>query len=328
MSNYDLLVSLDETRLNLVISQVYGSPSARPLFSGAQSGEQSGINYTLNWSVNAAPTISLRPPSPEEWGRAAKAGGVSVAPQSSAAFIAIIPSLTIKLSTGDAGVDGTWPVEAICTAEVPPNGRLSINALALLLDLSQMSPLDQVIIVQLLVPQILGMLRSALSGIQIPALNFGGISLASPVVDIQNGRLLTAFNLAGRGTPAIGDGPFPDRSFFALLSPNLVQCAVDHLVQTNIQGQTFNTSGSEGAGGFSANYSVWGRIAGISASTTTNATTLRANVSVEMSASGGINVPVLGPILDPNTYKPIIDPNTYKPIIDPNTYKHLDPTSW
>ena len=314
MSAYDLLIGINEGRLDVIMSQVYASPALRKsLFSGTQTGSYTGINFTVTWSLGAAPTISLRSPTPTEWTESIQAGGSPVAPQSGA-FIVNLSSLSVKLVASGETVDTTVPVKAICTVATH-GSALSIAALSVIVNLSNSSPLDKYMISNVLVPNILAMLSKALSAIHIPNLSFAGISLTPPVVEILNGYLLTAFNLVQDGTPSIGSVPIPTGDpFFALLSRQLTQSVVDYEVRTNLQGQQFHKNGSEGGGGFSADYSAVGAIASISASTTSNPQKLHVNVSLNMSASAGISTPIDAIIGGLETAgKAIINPDTWNP---------------
>ena len=307
MSNYDLLVGMHQDRLNLIANQVYASDSLRKsLFSGSESGNYSGTAYSLHWSVDAAPKLSLRTPTTAEWSQAIKADGNTVAPQSGA-FIVELSKLSIKLTTNSTdNIDTTIPVTAICTATADGT-TLSVKALAVIVNLSQATAFDQFIISKVLVPAILNMLNQVLAGVQIPQISFAGISLTPPVVEINNGYLLTAFNLVKDGTPSIGNAALPTDSFFMLLSNELVQSTVDYEVRTNIQGQKYSQTGSESAAGFSANYHVWGQIKSISVTTTSNPVKLHANASLTMSASAGIDTPVnkvIDTITNPDTWNP------------------------
>ncbi len=313
MSTYDLLIGVNEARLNGILSQVYGSPQLRQsLFSGSESGDYSGLAFQVKWSVEAAPSLSLRAPTPEEWTAAIKEGGTPAPPQSGT-FIAGLSSLSIQLDASGQKLNTTVPVKAICTIAAA-GGSMSIAALAVIVNLSQASDLDRYMISNVMVPRILAMLTKALSGIAIPQVNVAGISMTPPVVGITNGYLLTAFNLVQDGTPSTANVAIPADPFFVLLSRQLVQSAVDYQVRTNLQGKQFDQSGSEGGGGFSAEYSAHGTIQGISVSTTPNPLALRANVTLSMSASAGITTPI-GAIVGglEEAGKRIIDPDTWNP---------------
>lgn len=313
MGKYDVLIGVNEARLNAIMAQVYNSAQLRQsLFTGSQSGNYSGIPCQVNWSVGAAPTLSLQTPTPDEWNASIKGGGAPATPQAGA-FIVNLSSLSVKLNAAGESVDTTVPVKTICTIAAA-GGSLSFSALGVIVNLSQASDMDKYMISNVLVPEILAMLTKALSGIAIPRITIGSISLTPPVVGIANGNLLTAFNQVQFGTPSVDGVAIPGDPFFVLLSQAMIQSAVDHEVRSNLQGKTFDQGGSEGGGGFSAEYSVHGVIQGISVSTTPNPTTLHANVSLGMSASAGINTPI-GVVIGglETAGKKIIDPDTWNP---------------
>ncbi|WP_424101143.1 hypothetical protein [Moorena producens] len=315
MSNYDLLVGLNQDKLNLITQQAYSSDTLKKsLFVGGESGQYSGMNYTLNWVIGSPPTLSLRSPTSAEWQKALKEDGKTVAPQSGA-FIVDIQKLSLKLNTdpNNQNLDTTIPVQAICTARAS-GSALTIKALAVIVNLSGSTELDRFVISKVLIPGLLRVLNKTLAGIQLPQLSFSGISLTPPVVDIKNQYLLAGFNLVKDGTPSIGNAKIPSDPFFLLLSNELVQSVVSYEVRNNIQGQEFNQSGSEGAAGFSANYHVWGKIRGLSVSTTSNPVKLHADASIDMSASAGIDTP-LGDVIDvaKDVGDVITNPDTWNP---------------
>lgn len=306
MSNYDALIGVNEARLNGILAQVFASPQLRQsVFIGGQAGNYSGVDFRVNWTLNAAPTLSLRPPTLQEWQASIKGGGSPATPQAGA-FIVNLSSLTVKLDATGQTLDTTVPVTAICTIAISGT-TISFTALGIIVNLSQASDLDKYMISNVLVPEILAMLTKALSGVAIPKINIAGIPLTPPVVGITHGYLLTAFNLGQFGTPSVENVAIPGDPFFALLSQRMLQTAVDFEVRSNLQGKTFDKSGSEGGGGFSAGYSVHGEIQRIAVSVTPNPTVLHANVSLGMSASAGINTPVgeiINKIIDPDTWNP------------------------
>ncbi|MCY4045403.1 MAG: hypothetical protein OXE99_10005 [Cellvibrionales bacterium] len=291
MSHYDLLVGLSETKLNLMIQQAYDSESLKDsLFSGGESGSFTGMSYNLNWQVKTAPTLVLGAPSNDDWSQAIKEDGQTIAPQSGA-FMVDISALSLKLVTVAENLDTTIPVKAICAASVNGNA-LSIEAKAVIVNLSNATAMDKFVISKVLIPGLLKMLNQTLSGLKIPELNFAGISLTAPVVEMKSGYLLAAFNLVKDGTPSVGDVAIPSDAFFALMSQELVQNVVNYEVQHNVQGKKFDKSGSEGAAGFSANYHAWGKIESLSVKTTSNPLKLNASADLSMSASAGIDTPL------------------------------------
>jgi hypothetical protein len=306
MGNYDLLVGLNGDQLNLITNKVYASQSQ--LFSGNNSGNWNSVQYTVNWSIGAAPTVVLRAPTAAEWSSAIKKDGSVAAPQGSGAFIVNLSNVNVQISAAGQTPSLANNAAIICTV-VSQNGALSFNPLAVVVNLSQQTPFDQFVLSSILIPGLLNAVGGSVVGIQLPQLAPAGIAFTPPAVDVSGGYLVAAFNMTSSGAPSVPQDQPPGDPFFALLSPGLVQAAVSFEVQTNVQGQQFNKSGSQGAGGFNANYSVWGKIDGLAVSTTADPLTLSAAASIEMSASAGIDLGFLGPIVSvPGTVIHALDP--------------------
>lgn len=287
--SYDLLVGMNAGKLNQAISQIYTNNNIRQnLFKGSQSGNYSGTAYSLNWDVQSAPQVELRPPTADEWSNSIKGDGTVAAPSDNA-FIVNLPQLAIDLQANPP-LKTTVPVKAICVAKAQ-GSSLSITSLAVIINISGASDFDKYLIRYILVPAVLNVVNKTLRGLNIPAPSFGGISLTPPAVNVQNGYLLMSFNLVQSGAPSFG-GNIPNDPFFILMSPQLCQFAANYGVKNLVQGKNFSSGGSKGGGGFSASYSVVAVVNNASVSTTPDPTTLNAGISLSMSASAGIDLPL------------------------------------
>lgn len=325
--NYDLLTGFNQDKLNQIIAKVYSTPNLKStLFTGSEFGSEMGVSYTLNWAVEAAPTVSLTSPTSDNWANAIGVNGVSVAAKEGA-FLVNLSTLKINIDAGDQKLDTTIPVQAIALAG-NSGANLQITTLGVIIDLSKASTLDKAIITSALVPAVLKMLNKSLSGIEIPQLSFSGVTLTAPVVEAKDGYILAAFNLTKDGAPSIGTVPAQNTPFFAIVSRELAQFVSDYQVQTNIQGQKFDQSGKESGGGFSAEYAVHGQIKSIRVAVTSDPIVMQASASLAMSASAGVSTPV-GYVIDAagNVVKEVgkVVEDVGKAIINPDTW---NPAKW
>lgn len=296
MAKIDLLIGINADRLNQIINQAFSNQAMRAhFFTGTQGGVFQSVNYTANWQLQSVPSVELRTPTQDEWNQSIKADGNRALPVANA-FITNLNDLSISLTLAGATKQTSTSVKAICTASVNGN-TTSISALAVIVDLSGCAPFDLFITKTFIIPNVLTSVTSTLSGINVQPPSISGINLTPPTVAIQNNALLLAFNLVQDSQPDLTGFVAPSQPFFILASQDLMQAAVNYVVTNNIQGKSFSKSGSDGALGFSGEYSANGNVNGISVNTTNNPTQLHANVNFSLSASAGISTP-LGYIIE------------------------------
>lgn len=316
-TNYDLLTGVREDKLNAVIAQAYGKPALRKsLFKGQRSGDVMGLAYTLRWEVKSTPTIVLRAPSSTDWLAAINRKGKISTPQGGG-FLVKIDALHINLKSGPDKLDTTIPVSAIATAAMR-GSKLSLTTQGVIVNLAGLSADDREIITVAFIPEVLDMLDATLRGLRIPQQSFGGQRMSAPVIEARDGFLLTAFNLLKDGTPSIGKAALENAPFFVRVSPELLRLGTDSMVRNKIAGKDFNQHGREPKrgrlAGFKAQYTVHGVVQDIRALPMRNPLAMRAEASLSMNASAGVDTPA-AVVVDKleNVGKKIIDPDTWNP---------------
>jgi len=290
MSSIDLVIGLGADRLNTAIAALFQYQALREhLFSGNQNGEFEGVAYSVSYQINAAPTIELRPPTAQEWNSSIKAGG-NTAPPVGNAFLVNLSALNGDFKSGGSDKKASFSVKAVCSAG-HAGDKILLSAYSVILDLTALSPMDKFIVTGFLIPRILQGVNQLLAGLVIPTPSLPGVSLTPPSAAVLNNTLVVAYNLVNKGQPDFAAFPLPAKDFFVLMSQPLTQAAANYAATHNIQGQTFDKSGSQGGGGFSADYHVNGRVNNVQVQTTGDPVKLHATVDLSLQASAGINLP-------------------------------------
>lgn len=81
MSNFDVAICMDQGSLNQVINSIFNRQSLRAkLFNGSQSTTLAGVQVQVGWEVLVPPTVTLTPPSAEQWSSAVKRDGSTAQP--------------------------------------------------------------------------------------------------------------------------------------------------------------------------------------------------------------------------------------------------------
>jgi hypothetical protein len=292
MSNYDVAISIDQATLNRVIATAFGRQSLRSkLFSGRQTITFQGVQVTVGWEVQQVPTLSLTPPSTQQWQNAIKQDGGAAQPMQNA-FVVNIPQLKVTMENTSGKIEeATTSVEAICTISINAlNNKLSLDPVALVVDLSQASAFDKVIYRTFLIPQVLHMADSLLSDEQFPDIDFKGIRFGPAVLIVGTGRIVAIANLQGKPAPSAPPADsFPDGPLYILLSREAMQQVVSRGTQ-DLRGKRVSASGSRDFTVGKANYNVSLQFDSVSASLTNDLTVVNASLGVSVSASAGVDV--------------------------------------
>ncbi len=291
MSNFDIGICIDQTTLSGVIAALYARPSLKSqLFSGRQTIAIMGVNLTVGWDVQQAPTVSLNPPSAQQWQNAVKSDGSVPQPVENAFLVQFSQVRVEKQPDSGGAMATTTSFAAICTVSLT-NNALTITPMAVVIDLSQASEFDQVMYRMLIIPRVLNLVGTVLSGQQLPDIDFQGTRFGAAVLTVGNGQLTVVANLAGQPAPA---APAPDRlpggPFSILLSPQAMQQIANRGTR-DLQGKTTGTSGSQSFGIGTANYRANVRLDHVSATVSPgDPTTVNAAVGVAVSASAGVDI--------------------------------------
>jgi len=295
--SFDVAISLDEGTLNRIVAVLYARPGLRNgLFTGSRTATVLSEQVTVGWDVQAVPVVQLVPPTPEQWTAAVKGDGSTAPIPSTNAFLISFPRLSVtRTLPGGTVQQATVPVEAICTVGLR-NNQLVLDAEAAVVDLSQAPAFDRAFVYPVLIPEVLNMADSLVSGQQVPALSFGGLTFGDAALAVGGSRLVAVANLQGSPAPDAPDpASLPAGEFYVLLSSSaMTQVAAQGAA--GLQGKQGAASGSQGFGIGTASYQASATLTRVSATPTPDLTAVSAQVSVEVSASAGVDV--LGTIVN------------------------------
>ncbi len=299
MSNFDVAICMDQGSLNQVINSIFNRQSLRAkLFNGSQSTTLAGVQVQVGWEVLVPPTVTLTPPTAEQWSSSVKRDGSTAQPTGNA-FMVTFPQLhVLRTKSNGEQSEATTSVEAICTVAIV-NDRLSITPLAAIVNLSGATDFDTVIYKAIIIPQVLNMAGQMLAGEQIPAISFQGVSFGPLTLGVGGGRLIGVAALVGQPTPQPPDpGSLPGGApFYVLLSP----AALNQMASVGVQqmaGKGASTSGSQGFGIGSADYNASIRLDNASAGIDPgDLTMINAQVGISAAASAGITT-VVGQVIN------------------------------
>lgn len=291
MSSYDIAISMNETSVDRILSSLYGKPGIRnTIFKGTKTSTVMDVEVILGWDVLSPPTVSLYPPSPQQWKAAVKGDGDAPAPVTNA-FLVNFPKVQVSKKSTSGSADSTDKrIQAICTAKMQ-SGQLSIDAQAVIVDLAGASDLDSAIYRLVLIPQVLKVADSLFSDKQIPDVGYDGVSFGEPSIAVGSGRLVGVANLSGKSAPAAPDtASLPNGNFYVLLSRDAMAQIANNGV-AGLRGKSASTSGSKGFGLGDAKYDASVRLVTISVRLSDgNLTTIPADVQIQASASAGVDL--------------------------------------
>lgn len=292
MANADLVVGLQAGRLNSAIAQVYARPDIKSrLFRGSGDMSRDGVSVKVAWELSSAPQLAFRAPTTAEWNVSVAANGRKPR-QISDTFIVTLPNLKIKFTDRVSSKNRNVSLRLICRAKTLHRSA-SLEALAVIVDKNNFSDWDNFFWTMKVFPQIIKDGNTILSGFRIPAPSIPGVSLTAPTVDIVGNALVLSFNLSNQGQASIAGLSIPNKSFFTLLSQELAQRAINHVVTKDIQGESFSKSGNGPSFlGFKGGYRANARVDRINVKTTNNPLRLNCGVEIGMSASASVDTPV------------------------------------
>jgi hypothetical protein len=291
VSAFDVVICLGQQNLNKITVALHQRPGLRErLFKGNHSADVEGVQANVSWDVLQPPVFDLKPPSGSQWADAIRADGSAQTAPSANGFTVTLPALNVNMSSGSSPPTGTTTaVDVICTIGL--SGRIvSVVPLGVLIDLSNASPMDQLIYKQMLIPHLLAQINTMLSGEKIPKIDFRGLAFGNASLLVEGGRAVAAAFLEGNpGTPDVQAlRSAPPGAFYVLLGGNALQQVVQAGVQP-LRGQTKSVGGNASFGIGSANYSASLRLDSLNAQIRTP-TSLRVEANVTLAASAGVDV--------------------------------------
>ncbi|MGJ4788457.1 hypothetical protein [Leptospira koniambonensis] len=305
MSDYDLLINVNESVFNQALSSLYGKENLRnKLFKGTKSETYLNTPVNVSWDVLTAPILSLNPPTDADWKSSYKQDGKTPSPVQNA-FLIKFPKLKVSKDQNGSVLDTTLSVQGICSIKLDiSSNRISIDSYALIVDISNASPLDQFIYKSIIIPQILKTADSALEGGQIPALDFHGAKFGEINIFVGQGRFLASANLESKAKAAIPNlNSIPNQPFFILISKEASQSIVNQETASLI-GKKQSTSGSKSFGIGTANYDAAVRINRLGVQLLDDPTQVSSTADLSITAGAGVDLlgPVVGAIVDAAKY--------------------------
>ena len=298
MSNYDVAVGLTgaviQQALGVVYSKLYPS-----VFKGATSTTVAGKPVEVSWDVQAAPTLVFRPPA---------AGAALMIPHLAAhgyvppaglthddiatMLLGVLTEANVFQVCFDPVViqtTGSAPVKAPITVVVElnvANNTVTFHPLTATADPS--NPIDKLILNAVILPQVLAMAQTLLSGISIPSPSVEGVTLGPVNAAIQDGRLVMLANLAGKPSPAVPADEWPGTPFFAAVSSDA--CLAVARAATAGVSKSMTTGGSVGSSLGGASYNASATMSGIGVAPGGDSTSLRLSANLSGSASASVKV--------------------------------------
>jgi len=300
MSDYDVAICLNEEALNRIVNQLFQKPGLKTkLFTGTQTVPVMGVSVPVAWNVQQVPYIHLSPPTNDQWNHAIKPDGTASVPPQENSIVMDFSNVQVSkknVSTGQ-NEQTTANFQALCTVSVSGNNLLTIIPLGALVELNGVSPNDHVLYQSFMIPKILQMAKTLVSGEQLPDLHFQGLNFGTPVLSLGSGRLVAVANLENKPSPSAPPAEtFPNQPLTILLSSEAIQSGVSKGL-SSFQGLSTGTGGSENLGIVKANYNANITVRNISASVNPQDLALL-NVSVDLAASASAGADVFGPIGD------------------------------
>lgn len=253
--DFDLAIGLDRASLNTGISELHGKHHDA-LFKGSESKPFNGQQAVATWDVKSAPTVTLGPPSQEEWNKATDAHGrkppANPLPQGNVLHLtlnktdfSIAYGTAHPLSVTDKNID-------IYASVSVPDGKLAVTLLAIQLDTTGMKQWDEFFLQKLVVPNLLTSGSNALSQLTIPTQELFGTKLQLvPDRALVTGTHLVlgaAANIEGNTTPdpLPTDFRWPDKPLWALFSRRLTTWVLNNALRQEVVGKPQHYAHTQG----------------------------------------------------------------------------------
>jgi hypothetical protein len=264
MSAFDLAVGIDAATMNQAGAVVYRQLYPK-LFTGSQSVTKDGFQFDVSWNVKSTPVFVLRPPDNGHalvrshlMGYNEPAGVVRA--QMLSGYIASLQDNTFQMVLNDVdltvkgeGTSGTDQVKITIYVQADSSGgKMTLRPLKAVGETS--NPSDQWFINNILLPEVMKLGQTLLSGVTLPPLSFANVSLTPPTLIVRQERVIALANLAGKASPA---PPFPDAwpesAFFALMSEE-AKLTVARTATSSLNGKRLDHSGGVNIGIGTAHY--------------------------------------------------------------------------
>lgn len=230
MSNFDVAVGMTQTALDSTLADLFKNPVAKSkLFSGEVTKSLGSLGEVkMVYEIIKAPTIVLKPPTSKQWGEAHKIKKGEKLPTGN------VFQLLMSDVKGTVTYEGTDPIKAEGAIYVygvfeVANNRLSLTPKAVWIDESKFSAWDKVIVNGILIPKILEIADSLLSGIPLPAIpSYAGLTFQDIVAEIVNdNELVGATALKGNDAPDLSGYQNPGQSIYVISDFSVINKVLD-----------------------------------------------------------------------------------------------------
>ena len=319
MSHFDIAAGATPAGLRGLLNQLYGAPQARAyLFKGEETIDLDMVGQaTGTWDVAKPPVLRLEPPTQAQWNAAHFADPEAPTPPRPAknAFAIDFPQLDVSLTAAGLNKSASGLVTAYgyFTLDI---STVSLRILALGIDESSFSMLDEVIVNRVVVPQVLEMAQKVGAAIPLPHLpSVAGITFQEPSIAASPAGLAIAASRSDQPAPdAIGlTFPKPGPDLFALV--NLA--ALDEVIAGQVKG---SHSAEEKSGSDAFTTAARVTASDLSINLTAGGAGLQINISGKFSAYGelsGTGVGVTKTVLCPvgAAADAIANPNNWDKVI-------------
>ena len=296
-SNYDIAIGVDDTTINTAIAALYNNSTTREeYFKGSYSKDVSGQGEAkLTYDILQAPTVTLAPPSQDDWSAAIQKDSTSsdasspTPPIPADCFQVHFPSIS-----GSESIDDGTPIDAkgelyVYLAAGLNDNVLSLDPVAVWFDTSGFSAWDAWFIPTVVVPAALQMASTILDKIKLPALpSYQSVSFNAPILSITNQQLVLATTLTTTKDAASLDGfSTPDQSYYALISSDAITAVANAGAKSmlNVPQTGSEKTGDDATAWAKGSYSV--SLKSFSATAdTTDPTKVSVSISADISVSG------------------------------------------
>lgn len=290
MANFDSAAGITQDETTKLLGDYFSqAPADNSPFKGEKTENIEGLgSVTVNWNIEAAPSISFAPPTQASWDSALNASGqtnqAAHTPLPSLPTIQVmIPTLTAFYTVGTAEpVGGTsHNLVAYATLTFGP-GAITHALVALTIDEANFSTWDKVIFNRMLLPKIFESANQILSVIHVPALDWEGVALNPVQFQLQGNQLIAAATLTGNQAALDVSGvTWPTDKVFVLASQTLLNAALSVFAKQG-QDKPFGDSGDfQGL----ADWQYSGKVTSLTATVKTfGPLTINAQLSVSLNA--------------------------------------------
>jgi hypothetical protein len=263
MPSFDFAIGLTANGLDAVSVSLY--QQVPQLFKGTQQASVSGIEYTVDWNVEAPATFDLSDPAGAQTALRAhmdaaepplgvaasstpppSAALLDLAAANAAAFSFTYQSVGLALSAPGVSPAGLT-IALTATAHMAVSGTQQTMVIDGMTTPQQSDPVQNWIVQNVVLPEMLASSQQIFGGVTIPEITLPGLTLGPPVPFVQDNTLIAVANLATEpqpDVPAAGTVDWPGSDFFTLISQNAFQALTANYIATSQS--TMSDSGSSG----------------------------------------------------------------------------------